>query len=61
MKIIDTKFLRLLNLRSDLELEIMGDNKNAYSIIKKEFGFKGDMYEVHSQLSEYIKRRNNRE
>ncbi len=50
---------RLLVLRSALQMEIstgmrMTRGRTAYSIAKKEFGFKGSKKKVLSQLEEYI-------
>lgn len=48
---------RVLTLRSALELEIKGlkrRGRSVYSIIKEEFGFKGNKEKVLSQLSDYI-------
>jgi len=56
---IDTEFYRLLTLRSALELEILGMNRrgrSVYSIIKEEFGFKGNKQKVYDQIDELIKK-----
>jgi len=48
---------RLLSLRSALKLEIAGMKKrgrSAYSIIKEEFGFKGNKESVLADLQELI-------
>lgn len=53
----DTKFARMLALRSMLSLEIKGltrRGRSAYSIIKEEFGFKGNKEKVLEQLEAYI-------
>ena len=50
---IDVEFYRLLTLRSALSLEILGmknSRRSAYSIIKKEFGFKGNKQKVYDQI-----------
>lgn len=49
--------VRVLALRSALKLECMGlkrRGKSVYSIVKTEFGFKGDKQSVLSQLNDYI-------
>jgi len=56
---IDTEFYRLLTLRSALELEILGMNRrgrSVYSIIKEEFGFKGNKQKVYDQIDKLIKK-----
>ena len=59
MMVIDTEFHRILILRSALELEILGmkrRGRSAYSIIKEEFGFKGDKQKVYDQLDTHIQK-----
>lgn len=49
--------IRIRTLRSALELEINGmkrHGRSAYSIIKEEFGFRGNRERVLAQLKEYI-------
>ena len=56
---IDPDFYRLLTLRSALELEILGmkrRGRSVYSIIKEEFGFKGNKQKVYDQIDAYIKK-----
>ena len=60
--IIDTpekiQAFRLLTLKSMLKLEIAGMTKrgpSAYSIIKKEFGFKGNKQAVLSQYIDHLR------
>ena len=56
---IDVEFYRLLTLRSALELEILGmgrRGRSVYSIIKEEFGFKGNKQKVYDQIDELIKK-----
>ena len=56
---IDVEFYRLLTLRSALELEIGGmknSRRSAYSIIKEEFGFKGNKQKVYDQIDELIQK-----
>ena len=56
---INTEFYRLLTLRSALELEILGMNRrgrSVYSIIKEEFGFKGNKQKVYDQIDELIQK-----
>lgn len=48
---------RLLSLKAGLKLEVLGmqhSRQSAYSIVKKELGFKGDKIQVLSQLVAYI-------
>ena len=48
---------RVRALRSALKLECLGMTRrgqSVYSIVKKEFGFKGGKQEVLNQLIEYI-------
>jgi hypothetical protein len=49
---------RLLSLKGMLKLEIIGMHRShppsAYTIIKKEFGFKGNKQRVLEQFEEYI-------
>lgn len=49
---------RLITLKHALRLEIAGLRKSrgpsAYSIVKKELGFKGSREKVYDQLKEYI-------
>ena len=63
MQVIDQpnaiRHYRLLALRSALGLEILGTKKrgkSAYSIIKREFGFKGTREAVRTQLCELIEK-----
>jgi hypothetical protein len=53
--------MRLLTLKSALKLEILGMHRSvspsAYSIIKKELGFKGSRKKVLEQLEEHTKNR----
>lgn len=52
------KNVRILTLRSMLKLELIGMARrgaSAYSIVKKEFGFKGNKQKVYDQLDAYIK------
>ena len=54
----DIKLFRLASLRSALKLEVLGMKRrgaSVYSIVKKEFGFKGSKKEVLKQLENYIK------
>ena len=56
---IDPKFFRLLTLRSALELEILVMNRrgqSVYSIIKQEFGFKGNKQKVYDQIDAHIQK-----
>jgi len=49
---------RVLVLRSALGLELKGlkrRGRSAYSIVKQEFGFKGNKQKVYDLLSAYIK------
>jgi len=59
--IIDTeegiKGYRILALRSALKLEVLGMKRrgqSVYSIVKQEFGFKGNKKKVLDQLNKYI-------
>jgi hypothetical protein len=48
---------RLQTLKSALRLELLGMARrgtSVYSIVKKEFGFKGNKQKVYDQLCEYI-------
>ena len=59
MMVIDTEFHRILILRSALELEILGmkrRGRSADSIIKEEFGFKGNKQKVFDQIDKLIKK-----
>ena len=50
-------FARILTLRRALQLEIQGltrRGRSVYSIVKEEFGFKGNKQKVYEQLSEWI-------
>jgi hypothetical protein len=52
---------RVRTLRSALKLEILGMTRrgpSVYSIVKKEFGFKGSKQKVLDQLVAYIKENN---
>ena len=56
---INVEFYRLITLRSALDLEIRGlkrRGRSVYSIIKEEFGFKGDKQKVYDQFDEYIQK-----
>ena len=56
---INTEFYRLLTLRSALELEIHGmgrRGRSVYSIIKEEFGFKGNKQKVYEQIDAHIQK-----
>ena len=56
MNQVDT--FRLLALRGALRLEIKGlkrRGRSVYSIIKEEFGFKGNKEKVLSQMNQLIK------
>ena len=50
---------RILALRSALKLEIVGMKRSkapsAYSMIKKELGFKGNRQKVMTQINQYIR------
>ena len=53
----EIEFYRLRALRSALKLEILGMKRrgqSAYSIIKKEFGFKGSRNKVLRELNTLI-------
>lgn len=60
--IIDTpegiRMVRLLALRGALKLEILGlrGRVNAYQIVKREFGFKGNRQAVYTQFCEYVEK-----
>tara|TARA_Y100000310_G_scaffold91334_1_gene88680 strand:+ start:3975 stop:4175 length:201 start_codon:yes stop_codon:yes gene_type:complete len=61
MTVIDTpegiERFRLLTLRGALKLEVLGMKRrgqSVYSIVKKEFGFKGNKQRVLEQLEKYI-------
>jgi hypothetical protein len=61
MKVYDTPeqidAFRLRALRGALKLEILGMKRgghSVYSIVKEEFGFKGNKAKVLQQLEEYI-------
>jgi hypothetical protein len=48
-------------LRSALKLEVLGMKRkgpSVYSVVKREFGFKGDKQKVLGQLLDYIKENN---
>ena len=48
-------------LRSALKLEVLGMKRkgpSVYSVVKREFGFKGDKQKVLDQLLAYIKENN---
>lgn len=50
-------FYRLATLKSALRLEILGmkrRGKSVYSIIKSEFGLKGDKESVYKQVCELV-------
>jgi hypothetical protein len=52
------KAARILTLRSALKLEIKGlgrRGRSVYSIVKEEFGFKGNKQKVLDQLNAWIK------
>ena len=51
------EFYRLCALRGALRLEILGmkrRGKSAYSVVKQEFGFKGNKQKVFDQLNDLI-------
>lgn len=51
------KNARILTLRSALKLEVAGmtrRGRSVYSIVKEEFGFKGNKQKVLDQLNDYI-------
>jgi len=51
------KNARILTLRSALKLEVKGmkrRGRSVYSIVKQEFGFRGNKQRVLEQLNEYI-------
>lgn len=51
--------MRILTLRAGLRLEVIGltrHGRSCYSIVKSEFGFKGNKQKVLDQLNNYIKR-----
>ena len=51
------KNARILTLRAALKLEVKGMKRrgqSVYSIVKKEFGFKGSKTRVLEQLNKYI-------
>ena len=51
------ELFRLMSLRSGLELEIKGfkrRGKSCYSIIKNEFGLKGNKINVYNQFTDHI-------
>jgi hypothetical protein len=53
---------RLRSLRGALKLEILGmkrRGRSAYSLIKEEFGFKGDRQKVLAQIEKKIRLLNN--
>ena len=59
----DINAFRLLTLRSALKLEILGMRpssmrRTASSIIKAEFGFKGNKQSVLNQFTDYLKAQN---
>ena len=57
-KMNDIQLFRLKILASALKLETLGMKRrgqSVYSIVKVEFGFKGDKLKVLSQLNELIK------
>ena len=62
MTIVDTPkgihVFRLLSLRGALHLELKGLKRGrgptTYSIIKKEFGFRGNRERVYEQFCEYV-------
>jgi hypothetical protein len=48
---------RLLVMKQALKLETLGMKRrgeSVHSIVKREFGFKGDVVSVYAQLSDYI-------
>ena len=52
---------RVRTLRSALKLEVLGMTRrgpSVYSIVKREFGFKGSKQKVLDQLLAYIKEHN---
>jgi hypothetical protein len=55
---------RMMVLQKMLHLEICGlkrRGRSAYSIIKQDFGLKGNRQRVHEQLSDLIEERKNAE
>ena len=59
MMVINTEFYWLITLRAALELEILGmkrRGRSAYSIIKEEFGFKGNKKKVYNQIDTHIQK-----
>jgi len=51
------KSYRILTLKAALKLEIKGmkrRGRSVYSIVKEEFGFKGNKQKVYDQLCHYI-------
>lgn len=49
---------RILTLRSALSLELKGlsrRGRSVYSIVKEEFGFKGNKQRVYDQLNDYVR------
>lgn len=51
------RFYRLLTLRAALRLETLGMRRrgpSAYSIIKREFGLRGNKQSVYTQFCEYV-------
>ena len=54
---IDVDFFHLLQLRSALQLEILGmkhSRGSVYVKIKRDFGFKGNKQKVYDQMDEHI-------
>lgn len=59
--VVDTpegiEFVRLCTLKGALRLELLGmkrRGRSVYSIVKQEFGFKGNKQKVYEQLENYI-------
>lgn len=56
----EPEFYRLLALRGALKLECLGMKRSrgpsAFSIVKREFGFKGTKQAVYTQLCERIEK-----
>lgn len=57
---VDPKTFRLLALKGALKLECLGMRRSrgpsAYSIVKREFGFKGNKNSVYTQFCEEIEK-----
>lgn len=58
----EIEYFRLRALRGALKLEMIGmkrKGRSVYSILKEEFGFKGNKQKVLKQLEEKIKKHEN--